>query len=590
MKVFGATIADQTSEFLKDALKDITSLETANQKMQDAFGILQFFDTELELKTFNQLVSSPGHPEEDPGREAYGDFQTNETLAHNATRLLVSKNISPDIVIEPTCGKGSFVIAALRNFKHIKYVFAVEIYKPYVWETKFNIVDFFLANPQVNKPEIAVVHSSVFEFDFAQIANNHATKEVLIIGNPPWVTNSKLGTLNSTNLPAKTNFKNHRGLDAMTGKGNFDIGECITLIMIRTFQRMKGNVLLLTKNSVIRNIVFDQYKNPYDIASVEKYCIDTKKEFSVSVGAALLYCQLNAAPACDCTEFDFDTNQTPRMRFGWIAGKFVSNMDSYLLAKEIDGVCPFIWRQGMKHDCSKIMELDKENGHYVNQLNEVVKLEEGLVFGLLKSADLKNEVTNPPRKYTIVTQQKIGQDTRYIQSHYPKTYQYLSSHRSYFEERKSSIYRNKPMFSIFGIGEYSFKPYKVAISGLYKTFHFTLILPWDNKPVILDDTCYLIGFDAIESAVYSLLLLNTEKTTRLLQAITFSDAKRPFTKEVLMRIDLCRLAATIDTQDVQAALAALNKKYRLRVKFDLWDDFVSALKPVTHELLPEETD
>ena len=28
-------------------------------------------------------------------------------------------------------------------------------------------------------------------------------------------------------------------------------------------------------------------------------------------------------------------------------------------------------------------------------------------------------------------------------------------------------------FSIFGIGDYSFKPYKVAISGLYKTFHFS---------------------------------------------------------------------------------------------------------------------
>ena len=50
----------------------------------------------------------------------------------------------------------------------------------------------------------------------------------------------KLGSLNSANLPKKTNFKNHSGLDAMTGKGNFDIAEFITIIMLETFQEMKG--------------------------------------------------------------------------------------------------------------------------------------------------------------------------------------------------------------------------------------------------------------------------------------------------------------------------------------------------------------
>lgn len=83
--------------------------------------------------------------------------------------------------------------------------------------------------------------------------------------------------LNSDNLPKKTNFKNHSGLDAMTGKGNFDIAEFITLTMIETFQNIKGNLLLLVKNSVIKNIVFDQNKNRYKISAIEKHCIDSKK-------------------------------------------------------------------------------------------------------------------------------------------------------------------------------------------------------------------------------------------------------------------------------------------------------------------------
>jgi len=143
---------------------------------------------------------------EEPDRAEYGDFQTNLNLASKITRQLSLKNISPEIVIEPTCGKGSFIIASLSNFKNIKKIFGVEIYKPYIWETKFSILDFFLSNPASKKPEITIVHCSVFDFDFKKISKQFSTDNLLIIGNPPWVTNSKLGSLNSSNLPKKTNF------------------------------------------------------------------------------------------------------------------------------------------------------------------------------------------------------------------------------------------------------------------------------------------------------------------------------------------------------------------------------------------------
>lgn len=582
MKVFEANITHQVSDFLNANLKKITSFEKANQKMYDAFGIIHFFDNDEELETLKEVLSITNNIAEEPDRAEYGDFQTNSNLANKITLHLSSKAIAPEVVIEPTCGKGNFIIASLRNFKNIKNIFGVEIYKPYVWETKFNIVDFFLSNPNSNKPEISIVHCNVFDFDFKEIAKKHSTNEILIIGNPPWVTNSKLGSLNSNNLPKKTNFKNHSGLDAMTGKGNFDIAEFITLTMIETFQNMKGNLLLLVKNSVIKNIVFDQNKNRYKISAIEKHCIDSKKEFNVSVEAALFYCKLNTPPTFECTEFDFYNNQKSQLKFGWLNDKFVSNIDTYIHTKEIDGECPFVWRQGLKHDCSIVMELDKVNGHYVNGLNEEVKLEDGLVYGILKSSDLKNTVINQTRKFTIVTQKKVGQETKYIKNEYPKTYQYLTQHQANFEARKSSIYNNKPLFSIFGIGDYSFKPFKVAISGLYKTFHFTLILPQDNKPVMLDDTCYLIGFDKLEFAVYALILLNSDTTVRFLQSVTFPDAKRTFTKDVLMRINLLELAKQIDKIDLQKELDTLNEKYKFYLTLDLWDSFIGEMTPVNN--------
>ncbi len=585
MKVFEANISLQVSDFLYDNLNKISSLVQANQKMYDSFGIIHFFDDIEELETLKETISVTHNFVEEPDRTEYGDFQTNADLANKVTLYLASKNISPEIVIEPTCGKGNFIIASLRNFVNAKNIFGVEIYKPYVWETKFSIVEFFLANPNANKPEISIAHCNVFDFDFKEIAKNHSNKNVLVIGNPPWVTNSKLGSLNSTNLPKKTNFKNHSGLDAMTGKGNFDIAEFITVAMIETFQNMNGNLLLLVKNSVIKNIVFDQNKNRYKITAIEKHCIDSKKEFNVSVEAALFYCKFNSLETFDCSEFDFYNNQTSYLKFGWLNDKFVSNIDTYIHTKEIDGECPFVWRQGLKHDCATVMELDKVNGHYVNGLNEEVKLEDGLVYGLLKSSDLKNTIINETRKFTIVTQKKVGQETKYIKTEYPKTYQYLTQHQANFDARKSSIYNNKPLFSIFGIGDYSFKPYKVAISGLYKTFHFTLILPQDNKPVMLDDTCYLIGFDNVEFAVYSLILLNSTTTVQFLRSVTFSDAKRTFTKDVLMRINLLQLGRIVDKQYLAKELVKLNKKYNLNLSLELWDSFINEMTPVKENQL-----
>lgn len=594
MKVFEANITYQVSDYLNDNLKNVVSVEKANLKMYEAFGFIRFFDNKEDLEILKETVSISQNIVSEPDRAEYGDFQTNEELANKVVFLLTAKNIAPEIIIEPTCGKGSFIIASLRQIKGIKQVFGVEIYKPYIWETKFNIIDFYLSNLTEIKPEISILHSSVFDFDFRTIGEENKTKEILIIGNPPWVTNSKLGSLNSSNLPKKTNFKNHNGLDAMTGKSNFDIAEYITLMMIEIFQTQKGNIALLIKNAVIKNIVFDQNNNKYHISEIEKYSIDSKKEFNVSVEASLFYCKLKTEPKFECTEFSIYTTNELRTiqrtnkrqeegrnnRFGWTSKKFVSNIDEYVHSKNLDGTCPFEWRQGIKHDCSSIMELDRLNGNFINGLKNEVKLENDLVYGILKSSDLKNTVINETRKYTIVTQKKVGQDTNYIKYDFPKTYKYLSEHQDVFNSRKSGIYNNKPPFSIFGVGDYSFKPYKVAISGLYKTFHFTLVLPQNEKPVMLDDTCYMLGFEKLEFAVYSLILLNSQTTMRLLQSITFADAKRTFTKDVLMRIDLLKLAQTIDKSELQKGLNYINETYSFNLTLDFWCNFIHEMTPI----------
>jgi len=579
MKIFEANISHQVCTFLKEYYKNISSFESANQKMIDAFGINTFFDNNDDFQTLIKSISlSNVNLVEEPERAEYGDFQTNIDLVNNVAKQLSSRNVSPEIVIEPTCGKGNFIIASLSHFKAIKKIFGIEIYKPYVWETKFNILDFFLSNPSSNKPEITITHCSVFDFDFKHISKQFPSDKLLIIGNPPWVTNSKLGSLNSTNLPKKTNFKNQNGLDAITGKGNFDIAEYITIMLLEAFQTHNGYLSLLVKNSVIKNLVFYQKTKHFQIGEIEKHCIDSKKEFNVSVEASLLYCQLNLNPGFECTEFDF-YSAVNKLKFGWVDSKYVSNITDYLETKEIDNRCPFEWRQGIKHDNSSIMELERLNGHFVNKLSDEITLEEDLIYGFLKSSDLKNTLIKNTRKHMIVTQKKVGQETSSIEHLYPETYSYLKKNVSSFQARKSSIYKGKPLFSIFGIGDYSFKPFKVAISGLYKTYHFTLVLPQNDKPVMLDDTCYFIGFNKIDYAVYSIILLNSKTTEEFLKSITFSDAKRVFTKDLLMRLDLLKLASITPQKEIEEQIIFLNKKYDLSVNHSNWDSFINEMIP-----------
>jgi len=574
MKVFDVQITEAVQDFFKEKLKLNTSLLDINNILKTVSGICNFLETENDFFELKTKIKNEYYLLNEPDRMEYGDFQTNPVLSLKITNYLSLNIEAPEVLIEPTCGRGNFIIAALTSFSSIKEIYGVEIYRPYVWETKFSILNFFLKNELNTKPNIVITNANVFEYNFKKIAENSKTKTVLILGNPPWVTNAMLGSLNSLNLPTKSNFKQHTGLEAITGKGNFDIAEYITLMLIEAFQASSGNLALLVKSSVIKNIIFDQSKNKYRINKLEKHWIDSKKEFNVSVDAALFFCSLNSDSTFNCETFDFYKSKILIQDFGWVNEKFVSDINKYKYSKQIDGLCQFEWRQGLKHDCSAVMELDMLNGQYSNPNEIGIELEEDLVYGILKSSDLKNTVIRSSRKYTIVTQTKVGQETSHIRNQYPKTYQYLIKNLSAFQSRKSSIYNNKPLFSIFGIGDYSFKPYKVVISGLYKTFHFSLVLPQNGKPLMLDDTCYMLSFDSLEFAVYTLILLNSQTTKDFLKSISFSEAKRTFTKDVLKRINLDALSKTFSMQELVVELDVFNTSNRLDIKITHWNNYL----------------
>ena len=552
-------ISSEIFDFIKKNRSHFNNLKRANLFLKGSCGIINFFDTSNQLDDLRLLITEKENIiQEEPDRREYGDFQTNKNLALKSVQYILSMDtkVEFDYVVEPTCGKGSFILAALSQIETLKKVIGIEIYQPYIWKTKFKILEFYIQNPQRTKPEIEIIHANVFDFDFEKLSNETRDYTTLVIGNPPWVTNSELGSIDSENLPQKSNFKKHRGFDAITGKGNFDIGEYIALMILRNFSSHNGYFGFLIKNAVVKNLLYDQKHNNFRISKIEKLNIDSTKEFNVSVDACLFLAKLNKEPEFSCMELDFYTKEK-RTSFGWFNDSYVYSISDYQEANDIEGKSQFIWRQGIKHDCSKVMEIERYNDHFKNGLDQEVEIENDLVFGLLKSSDLKVKQTNSYRKLTIITQKKIGQNTDYIHKDYPLTFEYLWKNKDYFDKRKSSIYKGKSNFSIFGVGDYSFMPYKVAVSGLYKSTHFTLVLPENGKPIMLDDTCYFISFNKLPQARIAHYLLNHEHTQQFLKAIIFPDSKRSITKDVLMRINFHKLYSLFDPSSVQNDLDAV---------------------------------
>lgn len=279
---------------------------------------------------------------------------------------------------------------------------------------------------------------------------------VLVIGNPPWATNSEL----SFNLPPKTNFKGLRGIE------DFD------------------------KKSVIDTLIVSG-----------------------------------------------DTVKTART------------------ITDLEGKCQFVWRQGVKHDCGKVMELDRKDNDFINKNKTAVRLENGLVFPLVKSSHFKKPIIHDFSKFVIVTQTKPKQDTAYIQKEYPLTWKYLNDNIESFDKRKSVIYKETAPFSMFGIGDYSFAPYKVALSGFYKKPLFCLL--YASKPVMTDDTAYFLAFYDYDIAYSMMLLLNSKTVQEFLLSIAFLDNKRPYTVKLLSRLDIQKCLEAVPFEGLKQTEAGL---------------------------------
>ena len=490
----------------------------------------------------------PGRPDRSKLKKELGDFQTPLELALTATRVLQTVGNRPARLLEPTCGKGSFLRAAADQLGSPLEMFGIEIQSRYVEDARETLRQRLPAGI-----DWRVQAGDIFSYDLGALPWR-TPGPLLVLGNPPWITLAELGAMNSAHVPQRSNVRSVRGIDALTGDSNFDVAEYIWMRLLTELRNQSPTVAMLCKTSVARRVLALAHRLRLPVAESALWRINAQRAFGVSADAGLFMIRLDgAAGSYDCRIYESLAARDPVATMGIVDGGLVADVTSHKESQPFDGRSPIEWRQGIKHDASKILELkpDANGGGWRNGLGEFVDVEPEWSFPLMKGSDIY--AGREPSRRVLVTQRSLGEDPGVLHHLAPKLWSYLNDHQEYLAARKSSVYRSRPKFSMFGIGPYTFSPWKVAVCSLWKETRFRVLPPSGGQPVLCDDTSYFLPCDNAEQAAIVAATLHSEPAKNLLKSLVFVDAKRVVTKKLLQRVDLYAILSRSRDQILQDA-------------------------------------
>ena len=151
---------------------------------------------------------------------------------------------------------------------------------------------------------------------------------MLILGNLPWVTNATVSGMNGGNLPVKENFQGFRGIEALTGKSNFDISEWMLIQLVKALRGRSATIAMLCKTGTARKLLRFAWQNDGRIAAASLHRIDAKKHFGASVDACLLLATTGEAGPAEAKVFDNLSAKRPATTLGLVGQDLVFNIRS----------------------------------------------------------------------------------------------------------------------------------------------------------------------------------------------------------------------------------------------------------------------
>lgn len=159
---------------------------------------------------------------------------------------------------------------------------------------------------------------------------------------------------------------------------------------VNWLSKHNGAVAFLCKYAVARKVMRQVRQSAEHRFFGHIYPIDAKTHFDASVEACLFVLTTDTGNA-DCEVYESLDSISPSRIIGERDRFIVSDVNHYRKWGHLRGQDPrYIWRSGVKHDCSKIMELEPVREGFRNGLGEIIMLEKNYIYPLLKSSDVGN--------------------------------------------------------------------------------------------------------------------------------------------------------------------------------------------------------
>ena len=246
------------------------------------------------------------------------------------------------------------------------------------------------------------------------------------------------------------------------------------------------------------------------------------------------------------------------------------------------GECAHEIRHGVKDDAEAVFAIERD---------QLAEIEHNRVYPYLKSRHIvKYGLFGHDLR--LVPVDKAGEgDESSLSAACPATYEYLDAHREQLADRGSSWLDGGPFYNVFGVGEYTWAPYKLVWCRLGFKPHFAVVSTATDptlgeKLVVPGDHCMFVGFENERAAHALCALLNSSVYQRTLRELA-GNGKASLSKSVVSELELPPVAAIPDAD----RLAELSQRahdivpeYTDQSKRAYNDFTIEALQPVQAEI------
>ncbi|HDY72897.1 MAG TPA: hypothetical protein ENH90_01940 [bacterium] len=394
-----------------------------------------------------------------------------------------------------------------------------------------------------------------------------------IVGNPPWIKWEFLSKeykkkLSSLYLDIYKIFS-HKGMKARMGYAHDDISVMFMYVAMDKYLKMGGKLGFVMKQTLYKSIAGNEFR---------KFAIE-KKQKSIPVKVLKVEDLLAVKPFSSSAEAETSTiilEKGKRTTYPvpydvWLPKEKIPE-ENQSLETVIQNVViekkeaypddekdlTDIWvlvdkgekkktfkkgknfyksRHGIVNDLNGVFFLNilkKEGKNIViengtNRAKKVVEkirtlIEPDLVYPFLKPKNVKRW-NMKGYSYALLPQKKHGEKNESeLRTKTPLTYKYLYKFKNNLLQRASSWFKIKgfPFYSIFGVGDYSFAPYKVAWCCMTYAPNFMVVSEVNDdligkKKVMPDNTIGYFSTSDKDEAQYLCALMNSKIVSEMLE-------------------------------------------------------------------------